>query len=105
MGSQLKAELERVRNSENKNDFNDVIQRMMFKCGVSRIGPLTSDELRNEIDSAFATAAPSGSMSRSTFIELVNSKKLMELRLRKLISEIQQDYWHEAKTPYGEDEE
>merc|ERR550539_921636 len=30
---------------------------------------------------------------------------MMELRLRNLISEIQADYWMEAKTPYGVDDE
>jgi hypothetical protein len=104
--SQLKAELDRLRSSENSDQFSDITQRMMFKCGVSRIGPLTSDELHNEIDSAFAAAAPNGTINRQIFFELVNGKKMMELRLRKLISEIQADYWIESKTPFGaEDEE
>ena len=28
---------------------------MMFKCGVTRIGPLTGDELNNQLDAAFAS--------------------------------------------------
>merc|ERR1712117_521831 len=98
---QLQAELERIRNSEGGSSFNDLVQRMMFKCGVTRIGPLTNDELVNEIDAAFAASAAGGSMDRKTFHEIVNSKKMMELRLRKLIAEIQADYWLESKSPYG----
>merc|ERR1719436_2356061 len=45
--AQLQAELERIRNSEGGSSFNDLIQRMMFKCGVTRIGPLTNEELVN----------------------------------------------------------
>jgi len=101
----LQAELKRIRDAEGGRDFNELIQRMMFKCGVTRIGPLTQDELTNEIDSAFASSTGGNSMDRSTFREVVNSKKLMELRLRKLIAEIQADYWLEAKSPYGIDEE
>merc|ERR1712178_262020 len=59
------------------------------------------DELMNEIDSAFASSTGGGSMDRSTFREVVNAKKLMELRLRKLIAEIQADYWLESKSPSG----
>lgn len=103
--AQLQAELERLRNVEGSDQFSDILQRMMFKCGVSRIGPLTSDELANEINSTFAAASPSGHMDRAQFHEVVNSKKMMELRLRKLISEIQADYWIESKSPFGEDEE
>merc|ERR1712141_65780 len=102
---QLQAELERIRNSEGGSSFNDLVQRMMFKCGVTRIGPLTNEELVNEIDAAFAASAAGGSMDRKTFHEIVNSKKMMELRLRKLIAEIQADYWLESKSPYGLDEE
>merc|ERR1712048_1114334 len=102
---QLQAELERIRNSEGGSSFNDLIQRMMFKCGVTRIGPLTQDELVNEIDAAFAASAAGGMMDRKTFHEIVNSKKMMELRLRKLIAEIQADYWLESKSPYGMDDE
>merc|ERR1719436_20069 len=102
---QLQAELERIRNSEGGSSFNDLVQRMMFKCGVTRIGPLTNDELVNEIDAAFAASAAGGSMDRKTFHEIVNSKKMMELRLRKLIAEIQADYWLESKSPYGLDDE
>jgi len=94
----LQAELKRIRDAEGGRDFNELIQRMMFKCGVTRIGPLTQDELTNEIDSAFASSTGGNSMDRSTFREVVNSKKLMELRLRKLIAEIQADYWLEAVT-------
>merc|ERR1712156_114808 len=102
---QLQAELERIRNSEGGSSFNDLIQRMMFKCGVTRIGPLTQDELVNETDAAFAASAAGGMMDRKTFHEIVNSKKMMELRLRKLIAEIQADYWLESKSPYGMDDE
>merc|ERR1712241_1027207 len=102
---QLQAELERIRNSEGGSSFNDLIQRMMFKCGVTRIGPLTNEELVNEIDSAFASSAAGGIMDRKTFHDVINSKKMMELRLRKLISEIQADYWMESKAPYGLDDE
>merc|ERR1719195_1840711 len=62
---QLQAELERIRNSEGGSSFNDLVQRMMFKCGVTRIGPLTNDELVNEIDAAFAASAAGGSMDRN----------------------------------------
>lgn len=103
---QLQAELERIRNAEGGKEFNDLIQRMMFKCGVTRIGPLTQDELVNEIDSAYGQSSSGGVMDRKTFHEVINSKKMMELRLRKLISEISADYWMESKSPYGgEDEE
>merc|ERR1719216_642590 len=94
---QLQAELERIRNSEGGSTFNDLVQRMMFKCGVTRIGPLNGEELTNEIDAAFASAAAGGIMDRKTFHEVVNSKKMMEMRLRKLISEIQADYYMESK--------
>merc|ERR1712038_845501 len=77
----------------------------MFKCGVTRIGPLTGEELTNEIDAAFASAAAGGIMDRKTFHEVVNSKKMMEMRLRKLIAEIQADYYMESKAPYGLDDE
>merc|ERR1712051_988990 len=103
--AQLQAELERIRNSEGGSTFNDLIQRMMFKCGVTRIGPLTNEELVNEIDSTFASSAAGGIMDRKTFHDVINSKKMMELRLRKLISEIQADYWMESKAPYGADDE
>merc|ERR1712048_651901 len=103
--AQLQAELERIRNSEGGSSFNDLIQRMMFKCGVTRIGPLTNEELVNEIDSAFASSAAGGIMDRKTFHDVITSKKIMELRLRKLISEIQADYWMESKAPYGVDDE
>merc|ERR1740123_2252782 len=103
--AQLQAELERIRNSEGGSSFNDLIQRMMFKCGVTRIGPLTNEELVNEIDAAFAGSAAGGIMDRKTFHDVINSKKMMELRLRKLISEIQADYWMESKSPYGVDDE
>merc|ERR1712107_884087 len=79
---QLQAELERMRNSEGGSSFNDLVQRMMFKCGVTRIGPLTNEELVNEIDSAFASSAAGGIMDRKTFHDVINSKKLMELRLQ-----------------------
>merc|ERR1739848_115551 len=78
---------------------------MMFKAGVTRIGPLTGDELSQEIDAIFAQSAGSSGMDRSTFKDVVNSKKMMELRLRKLIAEIQADYWMESKAPYGLDDE
>jgi len=94
--AQLQAEVERLRNNE--GDFNDVIQRMMFKVGVSRIGPITREELEREIDTAFkGVCSPSQTIDRSTFTDLVGSNKLMELRLRKLISEIEADYWMEAR--------
>jgi len=102
---QLQAELERIRNSEGGSSFNDLVQRMMFKCGVTRIGPLTNEELVNEIDAAFAASAAGGIMDRKTFHEIINGKKMMELRLRKLIGEIQADYWMESKAPYGLDDE
>merc|ERR1719210_1924126 len=102
---QLQAELERIRNSEGGSSFNDLVQRMMFKCGVTRIGPLTNEELVNEIDASFAAASAGGIMDRKTFHEVINSKKMMELRLRKLIGEIQGDYWMESKAPYGLDDE
>jgi Ca2+-binding EF-hand superfamily protein len=102
---QLQAELERIRNSEGGSTFNDLVQRMMFKCGVTRIGPLTGEELTNEVDAAFASAAAGGIMDRKTFHEVVNSKKMMEMRLRKLIAEIQADYYMESKAPYGLDDE
>merc|ERR1712187_208620 len=102
---QLQAELERIRNAEGGKEFNDLIQRMMFKCGVTRIGPLTQEELVGEIDSAYASSCPGGVMDRKTFHEVINSKKMMELRLRKLISEISADYWMESKSPYGGDDE
>eukprot|EP00493_Phyllostaurus_siculus_P004518 UN04539 len=98
---QLQAELERIRNSEGGSSFNDLVQRMMFKCGVTRIGPLTNEELVNEIDAAFAASAAGGIMDRKTFHDVINGKKMMELRLRKLIAEIQADYWMESKAPYG----
>jgi len=44
-------------------------------------------------------------MDRKTFHEVINSKKMMELRLRKLISEISADYWMESRSPYGENDE
>merc|ERR1712079_533810 len=94
---QLQAELERIRNSEGGSSFNDLVQRMMFKCGVTRIGPLTNEELVNEIDASFAASSAGGIMDRKTFHEVINSKKMMELRLRKLIAEIQADYWMESK--------
>merc|ERR1719361_1626841 len=103
--AQLQAELDRLRNAESGDQFNDLVQRMMFKAGVTRIGPLTSDELNNEIDAVFSTSASGGGMDRKTFQEVVNSKKMMELRLRKLIAEIQADYWLESKSPYGVDDE
>merc|ERR1712051_806323 len=103
--AQLQAELERIRNSEGGSTFNDLIQRMMFKCGVTRIGPLTNEELVNEIDASFAASAAGGIMDRKTFHEVINSKKMMELRLRKLISEISADYWMESRSPYGGDDE
>jgi hypothetical protein len=78
---------------------------MMFKCGVTRIGPLTNEELVNEIDAAFASSAAGGIMDRKTFHEVINSKKMKELRLRNLIAEIQADYWMESKAPYGLDDE
>lgn len=78
---------------------------MMFKCGVTRIGPLTGEQLQSDLDAAFASASTAGVMDRKTFHELINSNKLMELRLRKLISEIQSDFWLEAKSPYGVDDE
>jgi hypothetical protein len=28
---------------------------MMFKCGVTRIGPLSGEELNNQLDAAFAS--------------------------------------------------
>jgi Ca2+-binding EF-hand superfamily protein len=96
---QLQAELERQRNAGGSTDFNDVIQRMMFKVGVSRIGPMTSEELTTEIDQVFATASSNGYIDRNTFKEVSNSKKMMELRLRKLVAEIQADYWMESKAP------
>merc|ERR1712025_64076 len=102
---QLQAELERIRNSEGGSSFNDLVQRMMFKCGVTRIGPLTNEELVNEIDAAFAASSAGGIMDRKTFHDVINSKKMMELRLRKLIAEIQADYWMESKAPYGLDDE
>jgi len=102
---QLQAELERIRNSEGGSSFNDLVQRMMFKCGVTRIGPLTNEELVNEIDASFAASSAGGIMDRKTFHEVINSKKMMELRLRKLIAEIQADYWMESKAPYGLDDE
>jgi len=102
---QLQAELERIRNSEGGSSFNDLVQRMMFKCGVTRIGPLTNEELVNEIDAAFASSAAGGIMDRKTFHEVINSKKMKELRLRNLIAEIQADYWMESKAPYGLDDE
>jgi len=102
---QLQAELERIRNAEGGKEFNDLIQRMMFKCGVTRIGPLTNEELVNEIDSAYASSSSAGVMDRKTFHEVINSKKMMELRLRKLISEISADYWMESRSPYGGDDE
>jgi hypothetical protein len=102
---QLQAELERIRNAEGGKEFNDLIQRMMFKCGVTRIGPLTNEELVNEIDAAFAASAAGGIMDRKTFHDVINGKKMMELRLRKLIAEIQADYWMESKAPYGLDDE
>jgi len=102
---QLQAELERIRNAEGGKEFNDLIQRMMFKCGVTRIGPLTNEELVNDIDSAFASSSSAGVMDRKTFHEVINSKKMMELRLRKLISEISADYWMESRSPYGENDE
>merc|ERR1712174_144877 len=46
-----------------------------------------------------------GIMDRKTFHDVINSKKMMELRLRKLIAEIQADYWMESKAPYGLDDE
>merc|ERR1712147_260284 len=58
-----------------------------------------------EIDATFAAASINGSLDKRQFHDVVNSKKMMELRLRKLISEIQADYWIESKNPYGEDEE
>jgi hypothetical protein len=33
---------------------------MMFKCGVTRIGPLSNEELVNDIDSAFASSSSAG---------------------------------------------
>merc|ERR550534_1623278 len=102
---QLQAELERIRNTEGGSSFNDLVQRMMFKCGVTRIGPLTNEELVNEIDASFAASSAGGIMDRKTFHEVINSKKMMELRLRKLIAEIQADYWMESKAPYGLDDE
>jgi len=102
---QLQAELERIRNAEGGKEFNELIQRMMFKCGVTRIGPLSNEELVNDIDSAFASASSAGVMDRKTFHEVINSKKMMELRLRKLISEISADYWMESRSPYGENDE
>eukprot|EP00494_Astrolonche_serrata_P031277 UN31546 len=101
--AQLQGELERLRNSEGGDQFNDLIQRMMFKAGVTRIGPLTGEELSQEIEAIYAQSAGSGGMDRSTFKDVVNSKKMMELRLRKLIAEIQADYWLESKSPYGGD--
>merc|ERR1711881_518682 len=97
-----KSAVERLRNSESGDQFNDLVQRMMFKAGVTRIGPVTSDELNNEIDAIFAASAGSRGMDRNTFREVVNSQKMMELRLRKLIAEIEADFWLEAKNPYGE---
>merc|ERR1712147_610460 len=102
---QLQAELERIRNSEGGSSFNDLVQRMMFKCGVTRIGPLTNEELVNEIDASFAASSGGGIMDRKTFHDVINGKKMMELRLRKLIAEIQADYWMESKAPYGLDDE
>merc|ERR1711933_187598 len=96
---QLQAELERIRNSEGGSSFNDLVQRMMFKCRVTRIGPLTNEELVNEIDASFAASSAGGIMDRKTFKEVSNSKKMMELRLRKLVAEIQADYWMESKAP------
>jgi len=72
---------------------------------VTRIGPLTNEELVNEIDAAFAASSAGGIMDRKTFHDVINSKKMMELRLRKLIAEIQADYWMESKAPYGLDDE
>lgn len=45
----------RMRSQEGGKDFNEVVQRMMFKCGVTRIGPFTGDELNNQLDAAFAS--------------------------------------------------
>lgn len=94
--AQLQAELDRVRNG--KSDFNEIIQRMMFKVGVTRIGPLTSEELNREIETLFSGSSSNGVMEKSTFADLVNSPKMMELRLRKLVAEIEADYWMEART-------
>jgi len=102
---QLQAELDRIRSTEGGSSFNDLVQRMMFKCGVTRIGPLSNEELVNEIDAAFATHAAGGIMDRGAFHSVINSKKMMELRLRKLIAEIQADYWMESKGPMGIDNE
>jgi hypothetical protein len=44
-----------MRSQEGGKDFNEVVQRMMFKCGVTRIGPFTGDELNNQLDAAFAS--------------------------------------------------
>jgi len=102
---QLQGELDRMRNSEGGSSFNDLVQRMMFKCGVTRIGPLSQDELSSQIDAAYAAHAAGGIMDRNAFHAVINSKKMMELRLRKLIGEIQADYWMESKGPLGMDNE
>ena len=62
-----------LRNSEGGSSFNDLVQRMMFKCGVTRIGPLTNEELVNEIDASFAASSAGGIMDRKTFHEVINS--------------------------------
>jgi len=103
--AQLKAELDRLRKSASGDQFNDLVQRMMFKAGVTRIGPLTNDEMNNEMETIFAAAAGSRGMDRHTFKEVCNSKKMMELRLRKLVAEIEADFWLESKAPVGGEDE
>jgi hypothetical protein len=98
--AQLQSEMKRIKSAVGGKEFNDIIQRMMFKVGVTRIGPLTQDELTGEIESAWAAAvAGSSSMDRAGFREVINSKKMKELRLRQLIAEVQADYWMEAGGP------
>merc|ERR1719461_1903712 len=103
--AQMQNEMKRIKAAVGGKEFNDIIQRMMFKVGVTRIGPLTQDELVGEIESAWATSVSGGnSMDRAQFREVINSKKMKELRLRQLIAEVQADYWMEAGGPAMEDE-
>jgi len=102
--AQLQNEMKKIKQTVGGKEFNDIIQRMMFKVGVTRIGPLTNDELSGEIESAWATAVSGGSsMDRGQFREVINSKKMKEIRLRQLIAEVQADYWMEAGGPQEDD--
>jgi len=102
--AQLQNEMNKIKSTVGGKEFNDIIQRMMFKVGVTRIGPLTQDELSGEIESAWATAVSGGSsMDRGQFREVINSKKMKEIRLRQLIAEVQADYWMEAGGPQEDD--